>query len=292
MVAIILPTILISSVILSSCEKKDREDENSVGIGVGAEDSQEALPNTDIADLIIDIDGTIDSSDPVYSDIDHSNSNRSSARRAIEQRGSPPSPSSTTISISSGAAYTTSSSVTLGLSASGASEMYVSNTAGCGAGGSWETYATSKSWTLGQSNATATVYVKYRDTYGNESSCINDTIVHDGIDPTEPGSMDDSNESSLSSVSFSWSASTDSGSGIQSYEVSVGSTAGNDDIQSWTDVGNVTSNTVSGLSLTESNTYYGNVRAKDNAGRVSTVAQGNGFTAMDYRQVVAGGYHT
>ena len=42
----------------------------------------------------------------------------------------------------------------------------------------------------------------------------------------------------------------------------------------------------------ESNTYYGNVRAKDNAGRVSTVAQGNGFTAMDYRQVVAGTYHT
>jgi hypothetical protein len=57
--------------------------------------------------------------------------------------------------------------------------MYITNTAACGSDGNWETYSTTKNnWTLGQTNATATVYVKFRDAVGNESSCINDTITH------------------------------------------------------------------------------------------------------------------
>ena len=61
--------------------------------------------------------------------------------------------------------------------------MYITNTAGC-TGGTYETYATSKSWTLSKINTTATVYVKFRDSAGIETTCINDTIIHDNKAPT------------------------------------------------------------------------------------------------------------
>jgi len=60
----------------------------------------------------------------------------------------------------------------------------VTNTAGCEAGGSWESYSNTKSWTLAQTNATATVYVKFKDRSKNVSSCQSDTIIHDSILPT------------------------------------------------------------------------------------------------------------
>jgi hypothetical protein len=115
-------------------------------------------------------------------------------------------PTSTSIAINS-SEYTNSTSVTLTLAATGASEMYVSNTSGCGAGGSWESYATSKAWMLGQSNAVATVYVKYRDQAGNESSCINDTITHDSTAPTSTSIAINSSEYTTStSVSLTLAA--------------------------------------------------------------------------------------
>ncbi len=95
-------------------------------------------------------------------------------------------PGSPSVLISSGAAYSGTTSVTLSLSASDATEMYVSNTSGCASGGSWESVTSTKSWTLGQSNATATVYAKFRDALGNTTSCVSDTIVVDEIDPLAP----------------------------------------------------------------------------------------------------------
>ena len=93
-------------------------------------------------------------------------------------------PTSPTISIAGGASHTNLSSVSLGLGAVEATEMYITNTAGCGSGGAWEIYSSSKlSWPLAQSNATATIYVKYRDAFLNESTCENDTIIHDNIMP-------------------------------------------------------------------------------------------------------------
>jgi len=93
-------------------------------------------------------------------------------------------PTTPTISINAAAALTNSTNVTLTLSAAGTpSQMYITNTAGCGSGGTWATYATSSAWTLGQTNGTATVYVKYRDAALNESTCVNDTITHDNAPP-------------------------------------------------------------------------------------------------------------
>ena len=189
-------------------------------------------------------------------------------------------PTSTSISISSGDTYATSTSVSLSLSATGADQMYATNTAGCGSGGSYESYNAIKSWTLGQENTTATVYIKYKDLAQNESSCINDTIIHDGIDPTAPASMDDAVSASTAQTSLmSWGAGTDSGSGVASYELAIGTSSEATDVLDWTDIGNVLSVSQSGLSLTWNTTYYASIRTKDAAGRVSTVTGGNGFLA-------------
>ena len=92
-------------------------------------------------------------------------------------------PTNESIVIDGGAAETNSTSVNLSLSALDASEMYITNTAGCTGGGQWENYSTTKGWTLGQTNSTATVYVKYRDDIGNETSCVSDSIIHDNLPP-------------------------------------------------------------------------------------------------------------
>jgi surface protein len=106
--------------------------------------------------------------------------------------GGPPSPPSPlfnnedlSLAINGGAEYTGSSEVTLDLSASGASHMYITNTPGCAADGigGYETFSASRSWSLSQLNAEATVYVKFRDAAGNESACISDSIIHDDSAP-------------------------------------------------------------------------------------------------------------
>lgn len=81
------------------------------------------------------------------------------------------------VSINSAAAYTTSSSVTLSLSctdASGCSQMQFSNN-----NSTWssaEAYAASKAWTLSGGDGTKAVYVKFKDTVGNWSGAVSDTI--------------------------------------------------------------------------------------------------------------------
>ncbi len=88
-------------------------------------------------------------------------------------------PTGGSIVIAAGAATSATANVALALSAVGASQMYITNTAGCGSGGVWDTYATSYAggWTL-TSSGTPSVYVKYKDTAGNESACYSDSIVY------------------------------------------------------------------------------------------------------------------
>ena len=86
------------------------------------------------------------------------------------------------ISINSGASTTASLSVTLSLSASGATEMRVSNSSSF-SGSSWETYSSTKSWTLSSGDGTKTVYARFRDSAGNESSAVSDSILlYEGMD--------------------------------------------------------------------------------------------------------------
>ena len=98
-------------------------------------------------------------------------------------------PTSTAITIANYVGSVDTTTVTLTLAASDVNspiQMYVTNASGCGSGGSWEAYNSSKIWTLGQTDAEATVYVKFRDPAQNESSCINDTIIHDTEAPPAP----------------------------------------------------------------------------------------------------------
>ncbi|WP_413294810.1 hypothetical protein ACLSU7_06825 [Bdellovibrio sp. HCB185ZH] len=89
------------------------------------------------------------------------------------------------VSINGGAASTTSLTATLTLTSSDAGgQMYVTNTSGCASGGAWEAFAASKSWSLATADATNTVYSKFKDAAGNESSCYSDTIVHTSTTPT------------------------------------------------------------------------------------------------------------
>ena len=80
--------------------------------------------------------------------------------------------------------YTNSREVTLTISSNGAKEMCVSNTNTCD---DWKTYATSKEWTLTSGDGTKTIYVWFRDEYGNTSEYVTDTITLDTSAPTNNG---------------------------------------------------------------------------------------------------------
>ena len=93
-------------------------------------------------------------------------------------------PTSGSVSINSGASITNNTSVTLTLSATGASEMMISESSTF-EGGSYESYATSKSFTLSSGDGTKTIYVKYKDLAGNETTeTISDSITLDTAAPT------------------------------------------------------------------------------------------------------------
>ena len=95
-------------------------------------------------------------------------------------------PLATKATINDDETYTSISSVGLSFSYSGAEEMYITNTSGCDANGVWEPAAETKSWELGQLNDNASVFVKFRDNAGNESECIQDSILHDDTAPESP----------------------------------------------------------------------------------------------------------
>ena len=92
-------------------------------------------------------------------------------------------PAGLSISINSGAIYTTSDEVELTLGVSDGVttgyQMKIWGIDGIAAevDASWETFATSKSITLPSGDGLKTVYFKVRDDVGNESSSANDTIT-------------------------------------------------------------------------------------------------------------------
>jgi alpha-tubulin suppressor-like RCC1 family protein len=103
---------------------------------------------------------------------------------SIDHDGS--APTALGILINGGDAQTTSAPATLTISATAdATQMYVSSTSDCSSGGTWETYATSKAWTLPGPGINL-VSVKFRDSIGNVSTCISDTIIWDTTPPQTP----------------------------------------------------------------------------------------------------------
>ncbi|MEE9168108.1 MAG: Ig-like domain-containing protein [Candidatus Neomarinimicrobiota bacterium] len=84
-------------------------------------------------------------------------------------------------------------------------------------------------------------------------------------------------QNSFTMIAANWSGFTDEV-GVVSYDWAIGTTSGGTGVQNWTGVGNVTSATNSSLTLTEEQTYYAVVRAKDGAGNVSDAAASDGVT--------------
>ena len=195
-------------------------------------------------------------------------------------------PTGTSLLVNSGATSTASASLTLSFAATNASEMYISTSSTCSSGGTWEPFSTSKNYVLVASDGTQTLSVKYRSTTNTESDCISQSILLDTTGPSTPSGLDDgvSSASFVSGPAFSWTASTDTGVGLDHYEVAVGTTAGASDVSSWTNVGTNTSASLSGLTLTQFIQYFTNVRAVDLLGNVSSLASGDGWYPYFLRQ--------
>src|SRR5690606_28157493 len=99
----------------------------------------------------------------------------------------------------------------------------------------WQGYSTTKNgWTLGQNNTVAAVYAKFRDSLGNESSCVSGTITHDDLEPEAPTSLavDAEYDSLFESPTLMWIDANDNGpSGVVSHEVQIHAVSGNTIIQ-------------------------------------------------------------
>ncbi|MBN1807580.1 MAG: Ig-like domain-containing protein [Planctomycetes bacterium] len=102
------------------------------------------------------------------------------------------------------------------------------------------------------------------DAAGHSSSWSGDSdgVTVDATGPTVPGTPTDAGVWTTASVVFNWTAATDATSGIGSYVLQVGTTAGGNDVFNG-NVGNVLTYTVTG---SNGNTLYARVAAVDGAG--------------------------
>jgi parallel beta-helix repeat protein len=95
------------------------------------------------------------------------------------------------VSVNSGATYTTSTGVALTLSTTdlnGVAEMAFSTDGTTWS--AWEAYSTSKSWTLTGGDGTKTVYAKFKDNAGLESSICEDSTILDTVAPVTDDDYD------------------------------------------------------------------------------------------------------
>jgi Calx-beta domain/FG-GAP repeat len=122
--------------------------------------------------------------------------------------------------------------------------------------------------------------VRAVDKAGNISTAANgDGFKPDVTAPSTPASMTDglTSGSLTQTPSLSWAASTDALSGVNTYQVSIGTASGGTDVVAWSPIGNVTTAVISSLSLTEGLTYYASVRAVDQAGNIGLARAADGW---------------
>ena len=182
------------------------------------------------------------------------------------------------------APLTTTQNVNLTLSAvdgAGISSMYIQNQGEAAV--TSLPYSTIATWTLISTQGTQTVLLSFVDGVGNRSASFSASIVLDNAAPSIPLVTDDGDYSPWNDkLHASWVA-TDTGTGIDFYKVSIGTSVGSDDIASSTNVGNVSEYTFSGLALDPSGAtiYYFNVIAVDNLGHISGPGNSDGIKGSD-----------
>lgn len=139
----------------------------------------------------------------------------------------------------------------------------------------------------------STYYISVRamDSLGNVGAMhTTDGIQVDTVGPVAGGAVVDDGQftTSLTSLSGSWPAFTDPGSGVAEYSYSIGTTAGGTNVKDWTSNGTSLTFSLSNLTLSDSQQYFVNVRAKDGLGHLSDVNSSDGIR-VDASAPVAGG---
>ena len=179
-------------------------------------------------------------------------------------------PAGHSVSIDQGA-YTTATTVDLTLAATDTNlyQMYVTNTAGCASGGSWEAYGTSKSsWAHGVDDGSASIYIKFNDLAGNESTCVTDSIVHDDTDPASHSiSIDEGAYTNTAAVDLTLAA-TDN----NLYQMYITNTAGCASGGNWEAFSTSKSSWTHGADDATANIY---IKYSDQAGNESTCISGS-----------------
>lgn len=96
------------------------------------------------------------------------------------------------------------------------------------------------------------------------------TQINDGLD------ADISHANSVDTLAANWGPASDPESGIAKYWYAIGTSPGGTDLVNWTDNGNKLSVTVTGLSLSENQTYYVSVKAENGSGLSSDSKSSDG----------------
>lgn len=120
------------------------------------------------------------------------------------------------VKINAGALRTRTLAVTLTLAAadaSGVTQMCISGTTTCT---TWVAYTTTAAFTFAAGEGTRTVRAWFRDKWGNTSLDASASILVDTIAPTNATL---SSTSTVGSIALSWTASSDTGSGIAGYKL-------------------------------------------------------------------------
>jgi len=121
-----------------------------------------------------------------------------------------------------------------------------------------------------------------------KSLSANKDLYVDGIIPSigdvrDGGSEDLQYTSSLTELDLNWTSFDDkSSSGIKRYFAGLGSTPGGVEIEPFVDVGNFNQYRFKNLTLTNGSTYYGVVKAEDQAGNISLVSVTDGVTVDEF----------
>ena len=121
-----------------------------------------------------------------------------------------------------------------------------------------------------------------QDSANNLSSISNLNLNIDWTSSSSVGTVRDglttdiSVNTSVTSLSANWNSALDTNSAIDSYWYSVGTTAGATNVVTWTNNATATSVTKTGLTLTQGQMYYVNVKTLNGAGLYSGIISSNG----------------
>jgi len=189
-------------------------------------------------------------------------------------------PPTGTLVVDAGAEYARSTRVSVALTAtdpSGVTHVCLSATATCSA---WQAFRSPLSFTLPAGSGIRTVSARFRDTWGNESAPVSDTIFLDATAPDEVRSVAVARRDRM--LELTWPAVTDTtgGSGLADYLVAYreGTTAPTSCVGGAVVASGGAPNALLG-SLSNGRTYAFRVCARDVAGNVTRGVTGSGIPA-------------